>query len=347
MILTERKRRMILLSFRSPVWKNKFGENRCKLQARSQSMAFSRRQLLTTASAAICYASNVQGSFAANLLAADPPKRSGAPLLKLSLAGYSFNRQFAKRGTPEEIAKAEMTVEKFIDFCAAQGLGATELTGYYFPKDITTEYLLGLRAQTHRLGLSISGTAIGNDFCLPEGEARQKQLAECREWIDYAAIMGAPAIRIFAGKVPKGETEDASIERCAAGINESLKYAATRGVFLALENHGGITATPEQMMKIIARIDTSPWFGVNFDSGNFQTEDPYADLAKIAPFAVNAQIKASISPGGKKQPADFARIVEILKNAGYRGFVALEYEEQESPYEAIPRILDQLRPLCS
>ena len=159
--------------------------------------------------------------------------------------------------------------------------------------------------------------------------------------------MGAPAIRIFAGKVPKGETEDVAIERCVAGINESLKYAATKGIFLALENHGGITATPEQMLKIIEGVDASPWFGVNFDSGNFHTEDPYADLAKIAPYAVNAQIKAAIAPGGKKEPADFKRIVQILKDANYRGFVALEYEESESPFEAIPRILDELRPLMS
>ncbi len=305
-------------------------------------MVFSRRQALAATSAAVysvCTLSQPR--------AADPVQRSGSPLLKLSLAAYSFNRQLAKRGTPEEIAKAEMTLEKFIEFCAAQGLGATELTGYYFPREISNAYLLNIRALTHRLGLSISGTAIGNDFCVVEGEARDKQLAECREWIDYAAIMGAPAIRIFAGKVPNGDTEEAAIERCAAGINESLKYAATKGVYLALENHGGITATPEQMLNIIRKVDSSPWFGVNFDSGNFQTEDPYADLAKIAPYAVNAQIKASIAPGGKKQPADLPRIVDILKNAGYRGFVALEYEEQESPFEAIPKILDQLRPLCS
>ncbi len=73
-------------------------------------------------------------------------------MLKLSLAGYSFNKLFARRGTPEQIGKAEMTLEKFIEYCAAQGLGATELTEYYFPKDITPEYLLGLRSMAHRLG---------------------------------------------------------------------------------------------------------------------------------------------------------------------------------------------------
>lgn len=285
------------------------------------------------------------GAWPASVVAADPPVRVGKPLLKLSLAAYSFNSRMARRGTMEEIAAAEMSLEKFIDFSAEQGLGAVELTGYYFPQDITADYLLSLKSRTHQLGLSISGTAIGNDFCVSDSGERQQQLSDCRSWIDYAAILGAPAIRIFAGKVPKDDSEDAAIERCATAINESLDYAATKGVFLAMENHGGITATPEQMLKIIERVQPSPWFGVNFDSGNFQTDDPYADLAKIAPWAVNAQIKASISPGGNKQPADFPRIISILRDAGYRGFVALEYEESESPFEAIPRLLDQLRPL--
>ena len=279
--------------------------------------------------------------------AADPPPRSGRPLLKLSLAAYSFNKLFARRGTPEQIAAAEMSLEKFIDYCAEQELGATELTGYYLPKDVSTEYLLSLRQRTHRLGLAISGTAIGNDFCVAEPDAREKQLAECRQWIDYAAIMGAPAIRIFAGKVPKGDSEEAAIERCVDGINQSLDYAAEKGIFLALENHGGITATPDQMLKIIGGVKSSPWFGVNFDSGNFRTDDPYRDLERIAPYAVNAQIKVAVQPdGGPKQPADLPRIVEILKKAGYRGYVALEFEEPH-PFEEIPKYLQQLRELIS
>lgn len=277
--------------------------------------------------------------------AADPPERPEGSFLKLSLAGYSFNKYLPRRGTAEQIAQAQLTLEGFIQFCAEQGLVATELTGYYFPKQITADYLLSIRNLTHRLGLTISGTAIGNDFCLPEGEARQLQLAECREWIDYASIMGAPAIRIFAGKVPEGDTEEAAIERCAAGINECLQYAEQKGVFLALENHGGITDTPKQMLRIISQVKNSPFFGVNFDSGNFQTDDPYRDLETIAPYAVNAQIKASVSIAGKKQPADLERIVSILRAARYRGFVALEYEESESPFTAIPPILNRLKDL--
>lgn len=303
-------------------------------------MTISRRQLFAHTAAAMA-AATLPGLAAA----ADPPQRTKGSHLKLSLAGYSFNRQMARRGTAEQIQKAEMSLEKLILFCAEHGVGAAELTGYYFPAEITPAYLTSLKSLAHRNGVAISGTAIGNDFCLPEGDARQQQLAECRQWIDYAAILGAPAIRIFAGKVPAGDSEDAAIARCAAGINECLQYAAEKGVFLALENHGGITSTPAQMLKIIQQVHTSEFFGVNFDSGNFQTADPWADLQQIAPWAVNAQIKASISVNGKKQPADYTRIVDILRNAGYRGFVALEYEESESPFEAIPRILQQLQPL--
>lgn len=279
--------------------------------------------------------------------AAVPPQRNGKSHMKLSLAAYSFNRSLPKSWTPDQLTDAKFTLEKFIDFCAEQDLDGCELTAYYFPKEITNEYLISLKERTFRLGLDISGTAIGNDFCLPEGEARERNLKMCRDWIDYSAALGAPAIRIFAGTVPKGESEDVARERCIAGINQSLEYAATKGVCLALENHGGITATPEQMLKIIEGVKPSPWFGVNFDGGNFSTPDPYADLAKIAPYAINAQIKVEVSPGGKKEMADLPRVVKILKDAYYRGFLVLEYEAKEEPLEAIPAYLKQMRDLIS
>lgn len=303
-------------------------------------MNLNRRQLLG-ATASVLAATGCPGI----LRAADPPQRSQGSHLKLSLAGYSFNRQMVRRGTPEQLDAAEMTLEKFIAFCAEMGIGATELTGYYFPREITDEYLLSLRSLTHREGLAISGTAIGNNFCLAEGEAREQQIQDCLNWIDYAAVLGAPCIRIFAGTVPQGDAEEAAVERCAAAINRCLQHAAARGVFLALENHGGITSTSERMLQIIEQVDDSAWFGVNFDSGNFRTEHPLEDLRKIAPYAVNAQVKVTMTVAGEKQPTDFKAIVQILRDAGYRGYVALEYEERESPFEQIPRILDELRPL--
>ena len=272
-------------------------------------------------------------------VAAGPVRRNGKPHLKLSLAAYSYRDYLTGKLQPK------MTLDQFIELCADLGLDGTELTSYYFPENFDQAYLVSLKQKTFRLGLDISGTAIANDFCLPPGEARDKSLAHTRLWIDHAATMGAPVIRIFAGNVPQGDSDQAAIERCAAGINESLKYAAQKGVCLALENHGGITTRPEQMLEIIKRVDDSPWFGVNFDGGNFRSADPYADLAKIAPYAINVQIKADIFRGDKREDTDFAKVIGILKDAGYRGYVVLEYESAEDPKTGVPRHIETLRRL--
>lgn len=277
--------------------------------------------------------------------AAEPPQRTGRHHFKRSLAAYSFHRWLPKAWTTDTLGDAKFTLEQFIDFCAAQNLDGCELTAYYFPKDITTDYLLGLKERTFRLGLDISGTAIGNNFCVADPEERERQLQMTRDWIDYSAILGAPVIRIFAGTTPAGDTEEAARERCLACLHDALDYAASKGVCLALENHGGITATSEQLLKIVEGVAPSPWFGINFDSGNFHTDDPYADLARIAPYAINAQIKVEMSNAGKQEPTDMPRVVDILKAAGYRGYVTLEYEAEADPLTEIPKHLETIRTL--
>lgn len=303
-------------------------------------MTVSRRNFLKGSAAAL--AGTTVPTSLSPVQAAKAPVRNGDSHMKLSLAAYSFNRMLPRAGRDQ---KGEMTLADFVDYCAKLNLDGTELTSYYFPQEPSREYLLSLKEQTFRLGLDISGTAIGNDFCLPEGDQRQAQLQLCRTWIDHAAVMGAPVIRIFAGKVPKGLSEAEALDNCVAGINESLDYAAEKGVLLALENHGGITATPQQLLSIVDRVKDSKWFGVNYDSGNFRTEDPYGDLKKIAPYAVNAQIKVALrTPDNQKIEADLQRMVEILREADYRGYVVLEYEEAK-PFEEIPMYIDKLREL--
>jgi len=305
-------------------------------------MTMNRRDFLTTAALAgtsIALGGEVHG--------ATKPERNGSSYMKLSLAGYSFNRFLSRRPTPAEAATAKMSLEDFIDFCAKMDLDGCEPTAYYFPAQVTEPYLQEVKHRAFRLGLDISGTAIGNDFCVPYGAQWDAQVRDARRWIEYAGIMGAPAIRFFAGNVPKGDSEEAALDRCVHGLNECLKYAPYHGVFVALENHGGITATPEQLLRIVERVTPSPWFGINFDSGNFRTDDPYRDLEKIAPYTVNAQIKVNIHKNGVEEPADFGRVVSILKDADYRGYVVLEYEGKEDPYEAIPGHLKKLRKLIS
>lgn len=269
--------------------------------------------------------------------------------MRLSLAAYSL-RKYMQQNWPsprKRATKATMNIEDFVDYCGKLKLDGCEPTSYYFPRPLTNDYLKSLRERAKRLGLDISATAIGNDFCVKDGPQRKRQLRLCRQWVDYAAMLGAPSIRIFAGHISKGDSEEAAIERCVAGINESVKYAATKKVALALENHGGITGTPRQMLKIISGVKPSPYFGVNLDGGNFRTDDPYRDLAKIAPFAINAQLKLTVVRKGKREPADLKKTLQILKHAGYRGWVALEYEERKDPKKEIPKTIHKLRDLMA
>ncbi len=94
--------------------------------------------------------------------AIEPIARNGKSLFKFSLAAYSY-RDLLNAKPP----KTKLTLDDFIADCAKMGLHGTELTSYYFPKEATAEYLRHIKQLCFRLGLDVSGTAVGNDFCHP------------------------------------------------------------------------------------------------------------------------------------------------------------------------------------
>ncbi len=130
-----------------------------------------------------------------------------------------------------------------------------------------------------------------------------------------------------------------------AAIQEACDHAAKYGIYLALENHGGITGTVEQILALVHAVKHD-WFGVNLDTGNFRTDDPYGDLAKVAPYAVVVQVKTEIQRRDMaKEDADLKRLIDILRGVRYRGYVALEYEAAEDARTAVPRHIEALRKL--
>jgi sugar phosphate isomerase/epimerase len=272
--------------------------------------------------------------------AIEPVRRTGKAHLKLSIAAYSFNGLLRLRPN----RKPAMTLDDFIDFAAGQDLEAVELTAYYFPRT-TPEYLAHLKGKCTRLGLDVSGTAVGNNFCVTDPDKLKKQIADVKRWVEHSSRLGAKTIRIFAGNLEKGDTEEKARSRCVAAIQEACDHAGKYGIYLALENHGGITGTIEQTLKLVRAVKHD-WFGVNWDTGNFHSADPYADLARLAPYAVTVQIKSEIQRAGrKKEEADLKKLTGLLRAANYRGYVALEYEAQEDPKTAVPRHLAALKKL--
>jgi sugar phosphate isomerase/epimerase len=272
-------------------------------------------------------------------VAVEPIRRTGRSKLRLSIAAYSYRQYLDLKQ-----ARPALDLDGFIDRAADLGVDAVELTAYYFAKT-TPEHLASLKGHCTRLGLDISGTAVGNTFCTPDADKLKQQLAYVRDWVEHTARLGGKTVRIFAGNVEKGDTEEAARRRCVAAIEEACDHAARFGIYLALENHHGITATADQMLAILRAVK-NPYFGVNFDTGNFRTADPYADLVRIAPYAVVCQIKTEVQPADKpKEPADLKRLTDILRDAGFRGYIALEYEADEDPMTGVPKAIEALRKL--
>jgi sugar phosphate isomerase/epimerase len=272
--------------------------------------------------------------------AIEPIRRTGKSHLRLSIAAYSYRQYLALNLKP----KPTMTLDDFIEQCAAMDLDAVELTAYYFA-ETSPDYLAHLKGKCTRLGLDVSGTAVGNNFCHSDPAKLKQQMDYVKSWVEHSSRLGAKTIRIFAGNIDKGDTEEKARERCIAAIQEACDYAGKYGIYLALENHGGITATIDHTLRLVKAIEHK-WFGVNWDTGNFHSVDPYDDLARLAPYAVTVQIKSEIQRAGQKpETADLKRLTELLRAAGYRGYIALEYEAAEDPKTAIPRHIATLKGL--
>ncbi len=298
-------------------------------------MSLSRRQFLA-ASAALGVSPTLHSGFAS---AIDPIKRpSEKPDLKLSLAAYSY-RKFL------DLKKPTMTMFEFIDIAAGLPLDAVELTSYFFA-ETSDAYLEKLKEHAAAKKLAISGVPVGNNFCIKDDAKRAAQVQLVKDWTARAARLGAKSVRIFAGNLEKGDTLAEAQKRVVDALNECCRVAEKLEIYLALENHGGITDTPEHLLDLVKPVK-SPMLGVNIDTGNFHTADPYADIAAIAPYGVVSQVKTEVYPGNKKQEADLGRVVKILKDANFHGYVALEYEAAEDPKIAVPRYAKELRKLIS
>jgi sugar phosphate isomerase/epimerase len=269
--------------------------------------------------------------------AIEPVQRIGKSHLRLSIAGYSYRKYL-------DLKKPEMTYADFIDAAAVMGTDAVELTQYYFA-ETGPDYLALLKGRATRLGLDVSGTAVGNTFTHTDPGRLKEEIDRVKTWVERTSRLGGKTIRIFAGNLQKGDSEEKARARCVEAIQECCDFAGKYGIYLALENHGGIVATIDQMLALVKAVKHD-WFGVNFDTGNFVSADPYADLTRLAPYAVVCQIKTEIQRTGmKKEAADLKRLTDILREANFRGYVALEYEAAEEPKTAVPRAIEELKKL--
>jgi len=221
-------------------------------------------------------------------------------------------------------------------------------------------YCQKLKRHALRCGVDLACLSVHQDFVSPNPAERHKWVAHTQKCIEIAYALGIPCIRISSGRwktipdfealmkargvepVLPGYTDDDGFNWCIESIHECADLAEQRGVVLALENHWGLSGTPEGQLRIINAVD-SPWVGALMDTGNF-LEDPYDKLEKIAPKTVFVQAK-TYDGGGEfyTLDLDYKRIAKILRDAGYTGYVSLEMEGKEPAETAVPKGLAAIR----
>lgn len=270
--------------------------------------------------------------FASASAAFVPPKRIGGSHLKTSLNAYSFLELLNAN-----IKDKSQGVDLFgvLDFCAKCNFDAVDTTGYFFPgypKAPDDKYIYALKRRAFDLGLSFSGTGVRNDFTTADKAVRAEGVERIKDWIEVAAKLGAPAVRAFADSQPpfkdwQQASGNASRDAVEAWLADSLRECAEHGekfgVIVAVQNHGDFINTGEQHLSLLQRVD-HPYCSALVDTGKYMTDDPYVDIAMMAPYAVNWQIKETLFSKPDAPRTDLKKLVTIIRKSGYRGFLPIE-----------------------
>jgi len=231
-------------------------------------------------------------------------------------------------------------------FVAQHNFDAIDPTGYYFPGYPTppsTEYINEFKREAFLLGLDISGTGVRNDFSNPDPVMRNADINLIKQWVEVAAKMGAPNLRIFAGTNPhEGFSRDQVFKWMAHDIRTCCDYGKEFGVIIAIQNHNDFIQTTADVDQIFEMVD-SDWLGLNLDIGSYRQEDPYKEIEKNIEKAVTWQIKEKIWIEGKETPVDFSKLFKIIKKVGYRGYLPLETLGAGDPYQKVPLLLNEVR----
>ena len=317
-----------------------------------QTQVHSRRDFVKRAALLPLCTAGILGGLSAS--AGEPIKRAGGAALKVSLNAYCFNKLLNDNTLDHSHGISLMAL---LEFCAKNGFDAIDPTGYYFPgypNVPTDDYINTFKRTAFEYGLGISGTGVRNNFTTADKTERATGITLIKDWIIVAAKLGAPVIRVFCDTqrglgwtdVAKGFTREQVQAWMVDALGECAAHGAKYGVVVGVQNHGDFLQTGEQLLSIVNAVN-SDWCGVIVDTGTFVSDDPYADIARAAPYAVNWQIKQRQNRAGKAVPTDLPKLLRIIRASGYRGYLPIETiasaSEAYDPFALVPSYLKQVR----
>lgn len=273
---------------------------------------------------------------------------AAAPFFKLSLAQWSINRMIRNDGVdPYTFAERAKNLGFTGLEYVSQLYNKTLQPAGYSPEAMQ-EFVEKCNAEAARHGLQNVLIMIDGQGNLAVSDEKERVAAveNHYKWVDAAAAMGCHAIRVnLAGSDDPAQWIPNSVD----GLTRLGTYASDKGINILVENHGGLSSNGKLMAEVMTQVGrdncgTLPDFG-NFcirrndpndwASGCAENYDIYQGVAELMPFAKAVSAKAhDFDEAGNEKEIDYVRMLQIVKDAGYTGFVGVEYEGDRLGEEA-------------
>ena len=284
--------------------------------------------------------------------AAAPEAEVAAPSYDISLAQWSLHNAFfggsnqdwstfgkKLRESPESVLQGELHPDDFPSIAAGYGINVIELVNtFYFGKTNDMDYWASFKKKCEDAGVTVGlimCDALG-DIGNADETARMKAVENHYPWVDIAKFLGAHTIRVNAAG--EGTAEEVA-ENAVAGLKKLGEYGASKGINIVVENHGGYSSDGSWLAGVMKAVNMDN-VGTLPDFGNFCIErgpdgclneyDRYKGMAELMPYAKGVSAKSNVfDANGNEANSDYVRIMNIVKESGFKGTVGIEYEGNE------------------
>ena len=259
---------------------------------------------------------------------------------EISLAQWSLHRSLYS-GELDHLDFAKISKENF-------GIDAIEyVNSFFFEKAEDKSYLREMKNRADDYGVKSLLIMCDNEGSLgdPDNQKRKKAVENHYKWHEAAKYLGCHSIRVNAylteslhglevGDYTKTGSYENQVSLAADGLRKLTEFGANIGINTIVENHGGLSSDGAWLASVMKAVD-HPMCGTLPDFGNFRIEgdrwyDRYKGVKELMPFAKAVSAKShDFDSNGNEIQTDFFRMMDIVIDAGYSGYVGIEYEGSE------------------
>ncbi|MCA9412871.1 MAG: sugar phosphate isomerase/epimerase [Candidatus Omnitrophica bacterium] len=243
---------------------------------------------------------------------------SGDKKFRISIAAWSMHKAFFA---------GEMTMMQQPEFCASVGVHGLELVNRFFesPQYGYLQKFLKVCEDNDVKPLLIMCDDEG-DMAAEDKKFRMQSAKNHHKWVDIAEVLGCHSIRCNSGHGQAGDKD--AVKRAAESFSELCDYAAQAGINVIIENHGGLSSHPEDLISLMKAVG-KPNFGTLPDFGNFPDDvNKYDAVREMMPYAkaVSAKCYDFDDKTGVETKIDYEEMMKIVLDSGYDAWVGIEYE---------------------